>query len=66
MVRQIDPRTGQVVPFGTPSPLPVTMRGLGDVVARVTQAAGIPSCAPCDERQARLNKLWPFGAPRSQ
>jgi len=36
------------------------LRGLGDVVARVTGAVGIKPCAPCKGRQARLNRWFPF------
>ncbi len=38
------------------------LRGLGDLVAAATSAAGIEPCASCEERQAWLNKLVPFGA----
>ena len=37
------------------------LRGLGDLVAAATSAAGIEP-ASCEERQAWLNKLVPFGA----
>jgi len=36
------------------------LRGLGDVVAAVTKAVGIPACGPCQARQARLNAMVPF------
>lgn len=39
------------------------MRGLGDVVAAVTSALGIPKCKPCGQRQEKLNKLVPFVDP---
>lgn len=35
-------------------------RGLGDRIARVTAAAGIPSCGGCKKRQAALNKAVPY------
>jgi hypothetical protein len=37
------------------------MRGLGDVIAKVTKAFGIKPCIGCSKRQAKLNKLVPFG-----
>jgi hypothetical protein len=54
---------------GRPQPGPRThvrrvarppLRGAGDVVARVTNAAGITPCAPCKRRQATLNRWFPF------
>ena len=39
-----------------------TMRGLGDVIARIASALGIkqkPGCG-CERRQEKLNKLVPF------
>lgn len=74
MVRQVN-HDGSIVPLGgdrqlpqapcvdCPRPQPQPMRGLGDAVARATQALGIPKCAPCAQRQARLNQLWSFGTP---
>jgi hypothetical protein len=41
------------------------IRGLGDVVARVTDALGIPKCGGCAKRQELLNTLVPF-KPASQ
>ncbi len=43
-----------------PAPAP-RMRGLGDVVARVTSAVGVKPCGRCKRNQARLNELVPFG-----
>ncbi len=40
---------------------PVRARGLGDVIARITNAIGIKTCGPCKQRQAYLNSLVPFG-----
>jgi hypothetical protein len=40
----------------------VPLRGLGDVVARVTSAVGIKPCGGCKDRQEKLNKLVPFGS----
>lgn len=37
-----------------------TLRGMGDVVAKATKAAGIQPCAPCERRRRRLNRLLPF------
>lgn len=39
------------------------MRGLGDAIARVTDAVGIPKCGACAKRQEILNKLVPFAKP---
>jgi hypothetical protein len=48
------------------------MEGLGDLVAKVTEVTGIKAVvdaiAPeggcgCQERQAKLNQLFPFGSP---
>jgi len=38
-------------------------RGLGDVVAKATSAIGIKPCGGCKQRQAWLNKVWPFRRP---
>ena len=35
-------------------------RGLGDTIARMTTAIGIPPCGGCKKRQERLNKLVPY------
>lgn len=43
-----------------------SMRGLGDVVAKVTTALGIPPCGGCKQRQAFLNKVVPFGTRQSK
>lgn len=46
------------------------MRGLGDAIARVTDAVGIPKCGACAKRQEILNKLIPFtkteNAPKAE
>ena len=48
------------------------MEGLGDLVAKVTEVTGIKAVvealAPeggcgCQQRQAKLNQLFPFGLP---
>lgn len=41
-------------------PRPEKLRGLGDVVAKVTRAVGIQPCAGCKERQEKLNQAFPF------
>lgn len=46
----------EVVSFERKEPL----RGLGDVVARVTKAVGIPPCPGCERRRADLNRAVPF------
>ncbi len=38
----------------------VTMRGLGDAVARFTTFFGVKPCPNCKRRQERLNTLFPF------
>lgn len=40
---------------------PKKIKGLGDVVATVTDALGIEQCEGCKSRQEKLNKLIPFG-----
>lgn len=35
-------------------------KGLGDAVAKITQAVGIVPCASCEKRKDTLNKLFPF------
>ncbi len=51
------------------------MEGLGDLVAKVTEATGIKAVveavAPnggcgCAQRQQKLNDLFPFGTPKDQ
>lgn len=36
------------------------IRGLGDVIAKVTKAIGIEPCDGCKDRQEWLNKKVPF------
>jgi NlpC/P60 family putative phage cell wall peptidase len=38
-------------------------RGLGDTIARATQALGIRPCGGCKKRQEWLNRAWPYRAP---
>ncbi|MCY1664344.1 hypothetical protein [Rhizobium sp. SL86] len=35
-------------------------RGVGDVIARLAESAGITPCGGCRERQQRLNNWMPF------
>ena len=35
-------------------------KGLGDIIANVTDALGIPKCKNCEKRQSKLNDLFPF------
>lgn len=37
-----------------------TTTGLGDVIKSVTNAVGIETCAECEERRKKLNKMFPF------
>jgi predicted nucleotidyltransferase len=37
------------------------VRGLGDVIAKITTAIGIKPCRGCGERQEQLNQLVPLG-----
>jgi hypothetical protein len=61
-------RVGMVIHSKAQPPKPAkpandgTMRGLGDVIARIASALGIkqkPGCG-CKQRQEKLNKLVPF------
>jgi hypothetical protein len=52
-------QNGNLVPLHQPTN-PPPMTGLGDLVKRATDALRIPACAPCAERQARLNQLFPW------
>lgn len=47
------------------SPVRPAMRGLGDAVARVTDALHIPKCGGCKKRQQMLNELVPFNRSES-
>ena len=35
-------------------------KGLGDVIASATRAAGIKPCSSCEKRRAALNRAIPF------
>ena len=37
------------------------IKGLGDVVATITEAVGIEPCEGCNKRKEKLNQLFPFG-----
>jgi hypothetical protein len=57
-------------PIRHPEPEPYRMRlpgflgereiGLGDVIHRVTNAIGIPTCSSCERRRAALNRRVAF------
>ena len=34
--------------------------GLGDTIAKITDALGIEKCEPCEERRKNFNKLFPW------
>lgn len=36
------------------------VKGVGDVIKKVTEVLGIEQCEPCKERQEKLNKMFPF------
>ncbi len=55
----VDPAVYDLITKTMPRKKP-RMRGLGDVVAKVTSAVGIKPCGGCKERQAKLNKSFPF------
>ena len=47
------------------------MKGLGDLVAKVTKATGIDKVADvvdcgCEQRQKELNQIFPFRAPKNK
>jgi hypothetical protein len=44
----------------TSTQAPERIRGVGDVVAKVTKAVGIAPCAPCQKRRQWLNKYFPI------
>jgi hypothetical protein len=46
--------------MGNRKPKP-KLKGLGDVVEKVTTAIGIEPCDGCEKRKEVLNKLFPFG-----
>lgn len=35
-------------------------RGLGDTVAALASAVGIETCESCEERRAKLNRMFPY------
>lgn len=35
-------------------------KGLGDSIKKVTEALRIPQCGACKQRQAKLNRLFPY------
>lgn len=36
------------------------VKGLGDVIEKITETVGIEKCAECEERRKKLNKMFPF------
>ena len=36
------------------------LSGLGDVIKKVTNFIGIPTCDACEERRKKLNSMFPF------
>lgn len=40
---------------------PKKNKGLGDVIANITEAIGIEPCEGCNKRKEQLNRLFPFG-----
>jgi len=48
------------IPVGS-VPTPDRIRGLGDVVHKVTSKLGIRECGGCKKRREALNKAVPFG-----
>lgn len=36
------------------------LRGIGDVIAKITKSVGIPQCGACKKRQEALNAAFPF------
>lgn len=41
---------------------PKKIKGVGDIIATVTDAVGIEPCEGCKKRQEKLNKMFPIGA----
>lgn len=69
-MRVFDPSTQQYIevpdcsPFRIPVPFLNREIGAGDAIAGVTDAMGVQSCTPCEERKRRLNQrfvLSPWG-----
>jgi len=52
-------------PLTIPLPFLGEPTGLGDMVARVTDAFHIPRCGGCRERQRKMNEAVEFRPPRS-
>ena len=57
-IREIE---GVDADFECPKKKPWKSRGLGDTIAKVTDALHIPKCGGCKKRQDKLNKLIPYG-----
>lgn len=43
-----------------PPPADHEVRGLGDLIKRVTRAFALEPCGGCERRAERLNRLMPF------
>jgi hypothetical protein len=57
----MDPKTReQMLQIVEQKAAPQPVRGLGDVVAKVTKAVGIKPCGPCERRRQMLNQRFPF------
>jgi len=64
----VTPDTTAVGPIVTATPEQLTgasastdqLTGVGDVIKFVTNAVGVEQCEQCKERQAKLNRLFPF------
>jgi hypothetical protein len=61
---ELDAKLVRVAPgeerWWPPGVIRAPVRGLGDVVARVTDALGIKKCGGCAKRQKKLNDLFPL------
>jgi len=44
----------------TGPPIETPSRGLGDTIAKITNAVGIKPCGGCKKRQKKLNKMFPY------
>lgn len=44
----------------TEAKAPETVKGLGDVVKKVTKVLGIEECEDCEKRRKKLNKMFPY------
>jgi hypothetical protein len=49
-----------IIPDEVVNPTANQITGAGDVIKFITNAAGVEQCDECKDRQAKLNKLFPF------